>query len=87
LGWWKKQKYVLPIVGFLVKQILRIVGFEIETENIFSPVGILTNLKRCCLQFKNFEKLIFVTKNWPNDVKVGCKAPFTLVESIDSEKS
>jgi hypothetical protein len=28
-----------------------------------------------------------VTKNWPNDVKVGCKAPFTLVESIDSEKS
>jgi hypothetical protein len=63
LEWWKKQKYVLPIVGFLVKQILRIVGFEIETENIFSPVGILTNFKRRCLQFKNFEKLIFVTKN------------------------
>jgi hypothetical protein len=78
---------VLPTVGFLVKQILKIVGFEIETENIFSHVGIFTNFKRCCLQLKNLEKLIFVTKNWPNDVKVGYKALFTLVESIDSEKS
>jgi hypothetical protein len=26
-----------------------------------------------------------VTKNWPNDVRVGCKAPFTLVELINFE--
>jgi hypothetical protein len=52
LEWWKKQKFVFPIVGFLVKQILRIIGFQIETEKIFSLVGILTNFKRCCLQLK-----------------------------------
>jgi hypothetical protein len=55
LEWWKKQNYVLPTVGFLVKQILRIVGFEIETEKIFSPVDILTNFKRCCLQLKTLK--------------------------------
>jgi hypothetical protein len=60
---------VVPTVGFLVKQILRIVGFKIETEKIFSLVDILTNLKRHCLQFKNLEKLIFMTKNWPNRCK------------------
>ncbi len=26
-----------------------------------------------------------MTKNWPNDVRVGCKAPFTLVELINFE--
>lgn len=24
-------------------------------------------------------------KNWPNDTKVGCKAPSSLVESMDSK--
>jgi hypothetical protein len=37
------------------------------------------------LEPKNYENLIFVNKNWPNDVKVGCKAPSNLVELIDSE--
>jgi len=42
-------------------------------------------LRRSHLEPKNYEKLIFVNKNWPNDVKVGCKAPSNLVELIDSE--
>ncbi len=35
------------------------------------------------LQLKNFKKLIFVNKNWYNDLRVGCKAPFNLVEIIE----
>ncbi len=30
-------------------------------------------------------ELIFVSKNWPNDVKVGCKAPSTLTKLIYSK--
>jgi hypothetical protein len=41
-------------------------------EHIFSLVGILTNLKKCHLQSKNLEKLVFVNKNWLNDSKVSC---------------
>jgi hypothetical protein len=52
--------------------------------NIFF-VNILTNLRRWYLEPKNFEKIIFANKNWPNDVKVGCKAPSNLVELIDSK--
>ncbi len=26
-----------------------------------------------------------MTKSWPNDVRVGCKAPFTLVKLINSK--
>ncbi len=42
--------------------------------------GILTNLRRCCLQIKNLNKLIFVNKNWPNDLQIGCKFAFDLLE-------
>lgn len=30
-------------------------------------------------------ELIFVSKNCPNDVKVGCKDPSTLIKLIDSK--
>jgi len=29
-----------------------------------------------------FKKLIFMSKNWPNDCKVGCKSPFNLLKFI-----
>jgi hypothetical protein len=45
-----------------------------------SLARILTNLKRCPLQTENFEKLIFVNKNWPNDLKIGCKSPSSSME-------
>ncbi len=49
LQWWQKHETMFPIVGFLARQILGIVGSQIEIERIFSLVGILTNLKRHCL--------------------------------------
>jgi hypothetical protein len=55
------------IVDFCAKQILKVVGFQIEIERIFSLARILTGFKRCRLQLENFDKLIFVSKNWPND--------------------
>jgi hypothetical protein len=70
---------------FLIKQILEIVGSQIEIKNIFSFTKILTSLKRCCLQLNNLEKWIFINKNWPNDAKMGCKALNNLVMLIDSK--
>jgi len=49
LQWWEKHEAMFLTIGFLVHQILRIVGFQIETERIFSLVGILINLRKCCL--------------------------------------
>jgi hypothetical protein len=43
--WWEKHEVIFPIVGFFDWEILRITGSQIETERIFSLVGILTNLK------------------------------------------
>ncbi len=61
--WWEKHESRFLIVALLVRQILGIVSSQIETEHIFSLVEILTNLKRCHLQSKNLEKLIFVSQN------------------------
>jgi hypothetical protein len=44
--------------------------------------GKFTNLGRCHLQIENLEKLIFVSKNWPNDPKIGCKSPSNLLEFL-----
>jgi hypothetical protein len=60
------------IVGFLTRQILGFVSSQTKTNRILSLVGILTNLSLTIKQSNNLGKLIFVTKNWPNDTRVGC---------------
>jgi hypothetical protein len=82
LEWWKKHETMFSIIGFLVKHILEIVNFQIETMIFFPLTKILTNLRKCHLQSKNIEKLIFVNKNWPKIARVGCKAPNNLVKLI-----
>jgi hypothetical protein len=82
LQWWKKHENMFPTFGFCARQILRIVGFQIETKKKNSLARILISLRRCCLQFENLNKLIFVNKNWPNDLRIGCKSLFSLVDLI-----
>jgi hypothetical protein len=62
---------------------LKIVGFQIEIGRIFSLVNILTNLRIGNLQSNNFEKLVFVNKNWPNDVELGVTFIYFLVKLIE----
>jgi hypothetical protein len=83
---WEKHESRFDIVGFLAKKILSIVGFQIEIKHIFSLIEILTILKRCWLQLRNLDKLNFVNQNWPNDPKVGCNLPSTLVEVIKNDE-
>ncbi len=82
--WWEQQESMFRIVGFYARQILGIVRSQIGTKRIFSLTKILTNLKKCCLQSKHLEKLIFVKKNWPNDPKIDCKSPSSLVDLIQT---
>jgi hypothetical protein len=82
LQWWEKHEAMFQTIGFLVRQILGIVGSQIDIEKIFSLVEILTNLRRCHLQLENLENLFFVNKNWSNDCKVGCTSPSNLLELI-----
>jgi hypothetical protein len=74
---------MFPTIGFCARQILGIVGSQIEIERIFSLTRILTSLKKCRLQSENLDKLIFVNKNWLNDPKINCKYPSTLVDLIE----
>jgi len=61
---------------------LGIFGSQIKTEMIFTFVGIFINLRKCHQQIENLKKLIFVNKNWLNDLKIRCKPPFNLVEFL-----
>jgi len=76
---------MFPTIGFSTKQILRIGSSHMEIKRIFFLVENFTNLTRSCLWSYNFEKLIFMSKNWPNYEKVDCKAPYNLVELINFE--
>ena len=42
--WWKENALRFPNVGFLAKQLLAILGSQIETKRIFSIHAILCNL-------------------------------------------
>jgi hypothetical protein len=72
-------------IGFLARHILGIVGSQIKTKRIFSLAIILINLRKCCLQTKKFKKLIFVNKNWPNDLRIGCKCPYNLLKFLEKD--
>ncbi len=83
--WWGKHEVMFPTIGVLAHQILSIVRSQIETKMIFSLVGMLTNLRWCHLQSENFKNLIFVSKNWPSDLRDGCKPPSNVVELEEFE--
>ncbi len=85
LQWWEKHESMFPTSSFCAKQILGIVGSQIEIEKIFSLARILTSLRRCHLQSKFLDKLIFVSKNWPHDPRISCKSPFSLANFIEND--
>ncbi len=84
--WWEKHEFKFFKIGFLAKQILGIVDSQIEIECIFSLARVLTSLRRCRLQSENLDKLNFVGQNWPNDPRVGCNMPSTLVKFIEKDE-
>jgi len=75
---------MFPIVVFFIWQILRIIGPQIEIKKIFSRGNIQINLRKCWLQANNFQKLVFVNENFPNDMTTSCKVLFTLVGLLKS---
>jgi len=59
------------------------VGSQITVEKIFCLVGKFTNLKRHHLQSNNLDNLIFISKTWPNDLKVNCSSHTSLIILVE----
>ncbi len=78
--------YIEGNVGFLTKQILGILRSQIEIEQGFSLVGVLTTLKCCRLQVDNLDCIITVVKNWPDDPRLNCSRHKDLMDftKVDS---
>jgi len=49
----------------------------------FSLTRIFMNLKMWKLQSNHLKKLVFLSKNWPNDLKIGCNSTSNLVKLIE----
>jgi hypothetical protein len=58
LEWLGKLEPLLFIVAFIVHKILGIVEFGIETDKNVFIIGIITNLRKCHLQFDNLDTSI-----------------------------
>jgi hypothetical protein len=86
LQWRQKHETMFSTIRFLAQQIFGIVGSQIEIEMIFYLARILINLRKCCLQIENLEKLIFVNKNWANDLRIRYKSPSNLLEFLEMDK-
>jgi hypothetical protein len=84
LQWWKKHESMFPTFCLCLRQILGIVGSQIETKRMFSLVGILINLRRCHYNQMFLDKLIFINKKSHDDLRIGCKSPSSLVEFIET---
>ncbi len=54
-------------------------------KEFFFLIGIFTNFWRCKFQWEILKKLIFINKNWPNDPRIYCKSPSSLVEFMEMD--
>ncbi len=87
LAWWHIHESHFLNMGFLVKQILGIMGSQIETKCVFSLANVLTTLKHCHLQVENMDQIIIVVKNWPSGPCHNCKPNVDLKEYCKEETS
>lgn len=67
LAWWRKHEKEFRNVAFLARQILGIVGSQVEIERIFSITGVILSQQRRRLGMEHLEKLVFISKNWPDE--------------------
>jgi hypothetical protein len=45
--WWAEYEQQFPNLAYLARQVMGIVGSQIEIERIFNMVGVITSLKHC----------------------------------------
>jgi hypothetical protein len=65
-------------------------GSQIEIEQIFSVVGVITNLWRSYVEIENLDRLIFVIKTWLDDARVGCDGaskPMSMTNVLTSKSN
>jgi len=60
--WWAKHEQQFPNLAYLTRQVMGIVGSQIEIERIFNMVGVITSLKRCQLGIEILDKLFLIMK-------------------------
>jgi hypothetical protein len=87
LTWWRIHESQFPNMGFLAKQILGILGSQIEIERVFSLASVLTTLRHCHLQMENMDQIIMMVKNWPDDQCHNWKPNVNLKEYFKEEDS
>ncbi len=85
LAWWQIHETQFPNVSLFAKQILGILGSQIEIEHVYSLARVLTDLKCYRLQVDKLDRIITVVKNWLNysqhkDLIDFLKVEFVLVE-------
>ncbi len=85
LAWWWIHEIPLPNVSFLGKQILGILGSQIENKRVFNLVGVLTTLRCYRLQEDNFDRIIIMVKNWLDNLHLNCSQHEDLIDFLKVE--
>jgi hypothetical protein len=69
----------------LAKQIIGILGFQIETERVFSLTGVLIALRCFRLHGENLDRIFIMVKNQLDDSHMNCKANASFKDYIKFE--
>jgi hypothetical protein len=62
-----------------------LLDFKLKQKEFFLWPKYLPTLGDVICKLKKLEKLIFVSKNWPNELKIGCKFPSNLLEFFEKD--
>ncbi len=69
---WNSHEIWFPNISFVAWQFFWIPKSQIEIEQIFNIVGMLTSLWHCKLGVENLNKLVMIMKNWSTDARANC---------------
>jgi hypothetical protein len=64
--WWQTHNGQFPNFSFFAEHISWDRS-QIETKRMFNLANVLTTLRCYYLQVENFDQIITIVKNWPND--------------------
>ncbi len=84
---WAKHEQWFPNLTYVSRQVMGIVGSQIEIERIFSMVRVITSLKSCLLGIENLDKLVLIMKNWLHDPRFRCTNGFKSFEKFFNSKN
>jgi hypothetical protein len=77
------MKVNFQMLASLANKFFGILGFQIDTEKVFSLTSVLITLRHYYLQVQNLDQIISIINKWSDDLHLNCTLNVDLKDNVD----